>query len=91
MLYNTRSWSYRIISFEEKPIKILDWKIKVLKNKEIPWVKILWRHHDIEEATWEPKKKIQERYPKLFTNYNKNFENKMLLRKKDCEDTYYIV
>ncbi|XP_073063958.1 uncharacterized protein [Primulina eburnea] len=54
------------LSYEEMPVQILDRKVKVLKNKEIGLVKVLWRNHVIEEATWEPKEEMKHRYPNLF-------------------------
>lgn len=39
------------VSYEEKPMKILDKKEQVLRNKIIPLVKVLWQHHGMEEAT----------------------------------------
>lgn len=44
---------YLDISYIEKPLKILDTKVKVLRTKTIPIVKVLWRKHALEEATWE--------------------------------------
>ena len=41
------------LTYEEKPVKILDRKDKVLRNKAIPLVKVLWRNEVVEEATWE--------------------------------------
>ncbi|KAL5563785.1 hypothetical protein UlMin_033532 [Ulmus minor] len=41
------------LTYEEKPVQILDRKDKTLRNKVIPLVKVLWRNHKIEEATWE--------------------------------------
>ncbi|KAA0067053.1 Chromo domain-containing protein [Cucumis melo var. makuwa] len=41
------------LSYEEKPIQILEKKEQVLRNKVIPLVKVLWRNHNTEEATWE--------------------------------------
>ena len=32
------------LSFEDKPVQILDYKIKTQRNKEIPLVKVLWRN-----------------------------------------------
>lgn len=53
------------LNYEEKPVRILDRKIKVLKNKEIAHVKVLRNHHDVEEATWEIEDKIRAKYPDL--------------------------
>ncbi|XP_052479056.1 uncharacterized protein LOC128034567 [Gossypium raimondii] len=41
------------LSYEEEPIEILAREEKVLRNKRLPLVKVLWRNHKIEEATWE--------------------------------------
>ena len=32
--------------------KIVDHRVKQLRNKIIPLVKVLWTHHEITEATW---------------------------------------
>ncbi|XP_073279525.1 uncharacterized protein [Primulina huaijiensis] len=53
-------------SYEEVSVQILDRKVKVLRNKEIGFVKVLWRNHVIEEATWEPEEEMRERYQDLF-------------------------
>ncbi|XP_075500120.1 uncharacterized protein LOC142538705 [Primulina tabacum] len=54
------------LSYEKVPVQILDSKVKVLRNKEIGLVKVLWRNHVIEEATWEPEEEMKQRYPILF-------------------------
>ncbi|XP_038904355.1 uncharacterized protein LOC120090710 [Benincasa hispida] len=51
------------LSYEKKAIEILDRKDQVLRNKTIPFVKVLWRNHGIEEATWEPEEHMRKRYP----------------------------
>ena len=43
---------------EEIPVQILDLKEQTLRNKVIPLVKVLWRNHAVEEATWELETKI---------------------------------
>jgi hypothetical protein len=54
------------LSLEEIPVKILDRKSKVLRNKTIPLVKVLWRGQKYEEATWETETDMRSRYPYLF-------------------------
>ncbi len=54
------------LSLEEKPVRILDYKIKTLRNKEIPLVKVLWRNQTFEEATWEREQDMRASYPELF-------------------------
>ena len=41
------------VSYEERPIQILDRRDQVLRGRTIPLVKVLWKHHGTEEATWE--------------------------------------
>ncbi|XP_012468883.1 uncharacterized protein LOC105786961 [Gossypium raimondii] len=48
------------LTFEEKPVQILDRDIKVLKRKSIPSVKVLWQNHGNGKATWEPKDLIRQ-------------------------------
>ncbi|KAM6542984.1 hypothetical protein CsatB_029777 [Cannabis sativa] len=54
------------LSYEEQPVQILDRKEKVLRNKTIPLVKVLWRNSKVEEATWELESQMRELYPELF-------------------------
>ena len=51
------------LSYEEKPVKILAKEVKTLRNRNIAFVKILWRNHHSEEATWERENKIRENTP----------------------------
>nr|GFC53883.1 retrotransposon protein, putative, Ty3-gypsy subclass [Tanacetum cinerariifolium] len=41
------------LSYVEEPEAILDRQDRVMRNKTIPFVKILWRNHPEREATWE--------------------------------------
>jgi len=54
------------LSFVEEPIQILDHELKTLRNKYISLVKVLWRSHQVEEITWEPKEEMWNSYPRLF-------------------------
>ncbi|GAV69252.1 Chromo domain-containing protein [Cephalotus follicularis] len=56
------------LSFEEIPIRILDRRIKQLRSKTIPLVKVLWQYHGVEEATWEREDEMQAKYPQLFSS-----------------------
>ncbi|XP_057997422.1 uncharacterized protein LOC131176351 [Hevea brasiliensis] len=47
------------LTYEEEPVRILAREIKELRNKQIPLVKVLWRHHSMEEATWESKETMR--------------------------------
>ena len=39
------------LSYEEKPVEILDRSTKKLRNKVISLVKVLWHNHQVKEAT----------------------------------------
>ena len=41
-------------TFDEEPKAILDREIRQLLLKQAPLVKVLWKYHGMEEATWEP-------------------------------------
>ena len=55
------------LTYEEEPVQILNRREQVLRNKTIPLVKVLWRSHTIEEATWEPEAQMLHQYPHLFS------------------------
>ena len=54
------------LSYEEKPVRILDRKEKVLRTKTIALVKVMWRNSKSEEATWELESDMRDRFPELF-------------------------
>ena len=71
---------YDNLSYIEEPVEIIGYKIKQLRNREIPLVKVLWRNHAVEEATWETEEHMRNKYPHLFTSSGifLNFEDKIL-------------
>ncbi|KAL0553580.1 hypothetical protein IC582_007480 [Cucumis melo] len=54
------------LSYVERPVEVLAREVKTLRNKEISLVKVLWRNHRVEEATWEREDDMRSRYPELF-------------------------
>ncbi|KAH0670724.1 hypothetical protein KY285_025700 [Solanum tuberosum] len=54
------------LSYEEIFVEILDRQIKRLRNKEVAFVKVLWRNHLVEGATWAVEADMKSRYPHLF-------------------------
>ncbi|XP_074265877.1 uncharacterized protein LOC141588329 [Silene latifolia] len=54
------------LTYEEVPKEILDHKVRSTRNGETRLVKVLWSHHNVEEATWEAEAAMRERYPQLF-------------------------
>jgi hypothetical protein len=43
------------LTYLENPIKVLDQKDHVTRQKTIKFFKIQWSNHTVEEATWESK------------------------------------
>ncbi|XP_059285214.1 uncharacterized protein LOC132038578 [Lycium ferocissimum] len=54
------------LSYEEKPVQILDRQVRRLRTKDVALVKVLWQNHNTEEATRETEGDMKKRYPHLF-------------------------
>ncbi|XP_043717528.1 uncharacterized protein LOC122665443 [Telopea speciosissima] len=48
------------MSYEERPEKILDYKEHNLRNRTMTYVKVWWRNHTPEEASWEREEEMWE-------------------------------
>jgi len=55
------------LNYAERPVAIVDRKIKVLRNKEVPLVHVQWQHRKGSELTWEPEREMREQHPELFS------------------------
>ena len=65
-------------TFDEESKAILDREIRQLRNEQVPLVKVLWQHHDMEEATWEPESTMRVQYLQLFSSGN--FEDEIFFK-----------
>ncbi|GKF41763.1 putative nucleotidyltransferase, ribonuclease H [Tanacetum coccineum] len=54
------------LSFVEEPEAILDRQDRVMRNKTISFVKIIWKNHPEREATWETEESMRASYPHFF-------------------------
>ena len=54
------------LTVETLPLRIDDRKVKTLRDKEIPLVRVVWGGAVGESLTWELESKMQESYPELF-------------------------
>ncbi len=54
------------MSYEERPLQILACETKELRNRVIPYVKVLWSNHEEHEATWEREAEMLDSYLFLF-------------------------
>ena len=67
------------LSYEEQPVQILGREEKELRNKTISLVKVLWRNHLVEEATWEREEQMRSQYPHFFQHTGTNFVDEIFL------------
>jgi hypothetical protein len=56
------------LTYEEKPIKILETSERVTHTKMIKFCKVQWSHHTEEEETWEREDELREDRPYLFAS-----------------------
>jgi hypothetical protein len=54
------------LTYNERPIRILDSAERVTHGKVIKMCKVQWSHHTEDEATWEHKEELRADYPELF-------------------------
>lgn len=54
------------LTYEERPIQILDEKTRDTRTKSIKFYKVQWTNHTLEEATWEQAEFLKAKYPELF-------------------------
>ena len=75
------------LSYEELPVEILDRDERVLRRKTVRLVKVLWRNHEIEEATWELESEMERKYPHLFPpRYVSVSRTKLSFSRGECND-----
>ena len=55
------------MNYVERPMVILDRKMKVLHSKEVAFVKVHWQHWRGSTWTWEAEVEMREHYLDLFT------------------------
>ena len=54
------------LTFGVSPLRIVDQRVKRLRNKDVTLVKVLWDQKS-GHATWELEDQIRKQYPELFT------------------------
>ena len=55
------------LSYEEITVQILNRQVKKLRNKDVGSVKVLWKNHLVEGATWEVEATMKSYYPFFIT------------------------
>ncbi|CAL1405964.1 unnamed protein product [Linum trigynum] len=57
------------LTYEEKPVSIVDHQVRILRSKQIPMLKVIWRNQEEEAATWETEESMKKKYPELVEAY----------------------
>ena len=55
------------LTYEAMPVRFDDQRMKQLRGKQIPLVKVIWSATDPDDATWELEDKMRAVYPHLFS------------------------
>jgi hypothetical protein len=77
--------------YEVQPEAIVDRQVRKIRLKDITSVKVKWKGHSHEKATWELEDKMHEEYPHLFDNlvsiqsFLLSFEDETFIRWGDCD------
>lgn len=71
----------RNLSYKETLMCIVERKVHVLRNKEIPLVKVQCGRQGRDEATWEKEEEILAKYPDILDQVSLNFEDEIILRR----------
>ena len=56
------------LTYEEKPVRILEFASRVTGSKVIKFWKVQWIHHTEDEATWEREEDLLKDHPHLFSS-----------------------
>lgn len=62
------------LSYEVVPVEILDGQVYWLWTKDVASVKVLWRNHKVEVATWDVEEDTKSKYPFLFSSLENHME-----------------
>ncbi|XP_021736435.1 uncharacterized protein LOC110702984 [Chenopodium quinoa] len=54
------------LTYEEKPVRILDSKVNSTRKKDVKIVKVLWSNQETEEVTREAEDEMRKKYQELF-------------------------
>jgi len=57
------------LEYHEQPVRVLDTKDRVTRNKVVRTYKIQWSHHDDGDATWEIGEYLQNAYKDFYNKW----------------------
>lgn len=62
------------ITYMEKPLRIAGTREQTLRTRTIKMIKVVWKHHFLEEATWELESDVRDKYPELLEEYERSLQ-----------------
>ena len=54
------------LTYEERPIKVLEEMERVTRSKVIKFYKVIWNNHSEQDTTWEREDYLREVYPSFY-------------------------
>ena len=57
------------LTYEEKPIWVLEEMERVTRSKVIKFYKVVWNNHSEQDATWEQEDYLREVYPAFYEKW----------------------
>ena len=66
------------LSFTTQPVAIVGSSVRLLRHRQIPLVRVVWRSGRFEEESWETEESMRRQYPYLFETDGKNFGDEIL-------------
>ena len=57
------------LTYEEKPIRVLEEMERVTRSKVIKFYKVVWNNHNEQDATWEWEDYLREVYPTFYEEW----------------------
>jgi hypothetical protein len=57
------------LTYEEKPVQLLDTKERVTRSQVIKFYKVLWNNQSERDATWEREDYLRKVYPSFYKQW----------------------
>jgi hypothetical protein len=57
------------LSYEEKPVQVLDTQERVTRSRVVKLYKVVWSNHSERDATWEREDYLKVNYPKFYNEW----------------------
>ena len=68
-LSNTSIKIHMDLTYEERPIRVLEEMERVTRSKVIKFYKVIWNNHSEQDATWERENYLREVYPSFYEEW----------------------